>query len=175
MSTHQKLEIQKKTYGIAIGCIAMSAVLLLMARNRAVPTQVVDVSMEEKAQEYVRDCTLDECYSSGCNAESAPYMCVRHNGGPHGGCSPGEWIWWTCDDQCTIEKCADMEIPEDTASCANIECGDDWCNGGQTCGPDVPYQCKNGSARFGCSADVWQWTLYTGDATCSDCCDSTTC
>jgi hypothetical protein len=34
---------------------------------------------------HTRDCLFDECYATACNAEFAPYTCLFHNGGPHGG------------------------------------------------------------------------------------------
>jgi len=199
MTTYQTCEIQyatteeqhsiespsmknKKTiYGIATGCIAISLVIFFAASNRVVPNQVMeDVSMENvsigRAKTTVRACTFGECYSSSCNAKVAPFTCLRHNGGTHGGCSPTEWTESTCDDQCSLEHCADISIPEDTASCAGVECGDDWCTTiGQTCGPSVPYQCTKGSSRFGCSANPLEWTLFSKDTVCSVCCDATTC
>eukprot|EP00555_Chaetoceros_dichaeta_P003421 CAMPEP_0198250482 /NCGR_PEP_ID=MMETSP1447-20131203/1659_1 /TAXON_ID=420782 /ORGANISM="Chaetoceros dichaeta, Strain CCMP1751" /LENGTH=197 /DNA_ID=CAMNT_0043935327 /DNA_START=109 /DNA_END=702 /DNA_ORIENTATION=+ len=174
-STNKKRNI----YGIVTGCIAISVVILLAASNRVVSNQVMDdVSMDVSmggAKTTVRACSFAECYSSSCNANVAPFTCLRHNGGPHGGCSPVEWSGPTCDDQCSMEHCGDMAIPEDTNSCAGVECGDDWCTIGQTCGPSVPYQCKDGSARFGCSADPLAWTLLSKDTECSVCCDATTC
>jgi hypothetical protein len=43
------------------------------------------------------------------------------------------------------------------------------------CGSSAPYQCRGGSATFGCSSDPLEWTLRTSDSTCSGCCDYTTC
>jgi hypothetical protein len=34
---------------------------------------------------HARDCLFDECYATKCNAAFAPYTCLFHNGGPHGG------------------------------------------------------------------------------------------
>jgi hypothetical protein len=32
-----------------------------------------------------RSCTFKECFGNSCNQESAPFICLRHNGGPHMG------------------------------------------------------------------------------------------
>ena len=34
---------------------------------------------------YVRPCSFTECFATGCDAATAPYTCLFHNGGPHGG------------------------------------------------------------------------------------------
>uniref|UniRef100_A0A7S2R5B5 Uncharacterized protein n=1 Tax=Eucampia antarctica TaxID=49252 RepID=A0A7S2R5B5_9STRA len=171
-------EAKKQSYyhRITIGCIVtLSCVLLLVTYNSIAAHDEGAAIPIEGAKGPARNCNFDECFDSSCNADVAPYMCMRHNGGPHGGCSPIEWTSFTCDDQCSMKKCAEMEIPEDTNNCAGVECGADWCKNGQLCNTDVSYQCQNGSARYGCSADPLQWTLFTHDSTCSDCCDTTTC
>jgi hypothetical protein len=33
----------------------------------------------------VRSCTFKECFGNSCNQEAAPFICLRHNGGPHMG------------------------------------------------------------------------------------------
>merc|ERR1712008_464061 len=67
----------------------------------------------------VRSCTFDECYASPCDAHIAPYTCLLHNGGPHGGCSSDEWTKETCDDQCNLSACGSIPIPTDMDSCEN--------------------------------------------------------
>jgi hypothetical protein len=34
---------------------------------------------------HTRACLFDECYATKCNGAVAPYTCLFHNGGPHGG------------------------------------------------------------------------------------------
>ena len=123
-----------------------------------------------------RDCTFDECYASHCNQEVAPFTCLFHNGGPHGGCSPVPWNKDTCDDSCSLTDCHELAIPDSVKGCTD-PCPPNWCQeaGGQVCPPPVPYQCMAGSARFGCSADSLTWALYTDGATCSSCCDASSC
>lgn len=89
--------------------------------------------------------------------------------------SPVAWSAFTCDDQCDLSGCDSLDIPDDTEGCAGQECGKQWCAGGQVCHIDVPYQCTEGSARFGCSTDEYQWSLKVDDATCSKCCDMASC
>jgi hypothetical protein len=40
-------------------------------------------------------CTFMEC-SKSCDHIEAPYLCLNHNGGPHGGCSSTPWVVGTC-------------------------------------------------------------------------------
>eukprot|EP00593_Proboscia_inermis_P010595 CAMPEP_0171316848 /NCGR_PEP_ID=MMETSP0816-20121228/76241_1 /TAXON_ID=420281 /ORGANISM="Proboscia inermis, Strain CCAP1064/1" /LENGTH=186 /DNA_ID=CAMNT_0011809415 /DNA_START=9 /DNA_END=569 /DNA_ORIENTATION=+ len=127
------------------------------------------------ATTQVRDCSFEECFASSCDARTAPFICQRFQGGPHGGCSASPWVEGTCDDSCNLEVCESLSIPADTESCLGVQCGEEWCDNGQMCGDSAPYQCQVGSARFGCAGDYYQWTLKTASAVCSDCCDVTTC
>eukprot|EP00977_Amphora_coffeiformis_P023206 scaffold12514_cov145-Amphora_coffeaeformis.AAC.2 len=44
-----------------------------------------DNNIPMEAEAHARACTFDECNASNCNHEVAPYTCLFHNGGPHGG------------------------------------------------------------------------------------------
>jgi len=123
----------------------------------------------------VRDCTFNECFDTSCDKKLAPFVCERWNGGPMGGCSPTPWLEGTCDDFCNLSNCESLPIPPTTDSCQDVQCSIEWCESPQLCGSDVPYQCTNGSGRFGCSDDPLQWTLRSSTSTCSECCDITTC
>jgi hypothetical protein len=68
-----------------------------------------------------------------------------------------------------------MVIPDSTESCEGVTCSVKWCKGDQKCGNNAPFQCVEGSSRFGCGSDKFSWTLKTSDATCSECCDVTMC
>jgi hypothetical protein len=146
------------------------------AQQQPVAAQKMSMTMdaEMEGSSKSRDCTFDECYGSACNAKVAPYTCLFHNGGPHGGCSPTPWISFTCDDACDLSKCDTLDIPDSTKGCTEA-CTKEWCKGEQICPSDVPYQCVDGSARFGCSTDDLTWTLRTDSATCSECCDASQC
>jgi hypothetical protein len=131
-------------------------------------------SNEDIAIAPLSPCTFDECNASNCDHTLAPYTCLRHNGGPHGGCSAVPWADWTCTDQCDLTGCEGLSIPEDSESC-DVDCDQEWCDSGRLCGPEVPYQCTAGSSRFGCSADEYQWTFRSSAPSCSSCCNSITC
>lgn len=121
-------------------------------------------------------CTFAECIASHCDIVEAPYLCLFHNGGPHGGCSPVPWADGTCTVSCDQGGCDALDIPSDATSCDGTPCdGIEGSCGGQTCGPDVPYQCTAGAGRHGCSGDEYHWTAYTSPETCSSCCDARTC
>merc|ERR1712150_311234 len=95
------------------------------------------------------------------------------NGGWHGGCSPTPWLDYTCDVQCNLKVCDSYEIPTDL-SCKGIDCGAEWCGyGGKFCGSAAPYQCVDGSGRYGCSGDEHHWLV--GTIACNKCCDTNTC
>ena len=120
-------------------------------------------------------CTFDECTRSMCNAETAPYVCLFHNGGVHGGCSPVPWTPETCTTQCDVAGCDDLEIPDSVQDC-NQDCPQEWCEvGPRLCGSEAPYQCTDGASAFGCSADAYQWTFRVTEAACSSCCKASSC
>jgi hypothetical protein len=154
-----------------IAVIAIVATLSLVTRATGTKIQAPLESMSLTA----RPCTFKECFASNCNHDVAPYTCLFHNGGPHGGCSPTPWYPTTCDDQCSLTDCDKLEIPDDVSTCENRKCTSSWCEGGQVCPKDAPFQCVDGSGRFGCSMDALHWTLRVGTNVCTDCCDTTTC
>lgn len=119
-------------------------------------------------------CSFKECYASNCNHKVAPFTCLFHNGGPHGGCSPTPWVSGSCTKSCDLSNCAGMDIPKGTDSC-DKPCKKEVCTGERLCHSDAPYQCTGGSATFGCSVGKLEWTLKTSSETCSSCCDATSC
>mmetsp|Transcript_11724 Transcript_11724/g.19489 ORF Transcript_11724/g.19489 Transcript_11724/m.19489 type:complete len:214 (-) Transcript_11724:134-775(-) len=158
-----------------IGVIAACMLLLggSSSNNGAATTTSMALEGMTATTSAARACTLAECFASSCNHEVAPYTCLRHNGGPHGGCSPIEWTKASCTEQCDLSGCDDIDIPDDTPSCEKA-CTKEWCKAG-SCGGDVGYTCTSGAARYGCSADALQWTLRTSSDTCSACCDASLC
>lgn len=42
-------------------------------------------------------CSFEDCYASKCNQKVAPFTCLIHNGGPHGGCSATPWVAGSCE------------------------------------------------------------------------------
>lgn len=138
------------------------------------PTKSLDVPVEGMALlSKTRDCVFQECLDASCNAATAPYLCVFHNGGPHGGCSPVPWSEETCDDSCNVSPCTTLPFPDDVSSCKNQKCSREWCEAAsmQRCGPTVPYQCTQGAGRLGCSDDPYHWVLNG----CNSCCDVASC
>lgn len=121
-----------------------------------------------------RACSFKECYASSCNQKVAPFTCLFHNGGPHGGCSATPWVSGTCTISCDLSHCAGLDIPKDTDSC-DKPCKKEVCTADRLCNANAPYQCTSGAATFGCALDKLEWTLKTSSQTCSSCCDATTC
>lgn len=117
-------------------------------------------------------CTFMEC-SKSCDHTEAPYLCLTHNGGPHGGCSSTPWVIGTCTTSCNQSGCDTLKIPDDMKSCEGVSCNNK--QGECTCEHDAPYQCLDGSAAHGCSDESYHWTAYTSVETCSKCCDTRTC
>mmetsp|Transcript_577 Transcript_577/g.1070 ORF Transcript_577/g.1070 Transcript_577/m.1070 type:complete len:217 (+) Transcript_577:80-730(+) len=136
---------------------------------------VANVDLEGAARPMTTPCTFEECIHSQCDHESAPYTCLFHNGGPHGGCSSIPWAEGTCTTQCDLSHCDSLDIPGETPSCKNVACPKGWCSGGQVCPEEVSFQCTGGSGTFGCSSDEYHWTVGTTGGVCTQCCDTTTC
>mmetsp|Transcript_22269 Transcript_22269/g.33786 ORF Transcript_22269/g.33786 Transcript_22269/m.33786 type:complete len:208 (+) Transcript_22269:132-755(+) len=135
-----------------------------------------EVNLPVLSGQSIRSCDFEECNAANCDPQTAPYTCLFHNGGPHGGCSSIQWMSGTCDEQCNLANCEDEPLPDDVDTCDNVECGK-WCDdlGLSVCGPAAPYQCQEGSGRFGCSDDEFHWTFKSSTNLCSSCCDGRTC
>lgn len=116
------------------------------------------------------ECTITECFTSGC-PQTSPFLCRSNNG-----CSSSTWLIGTCLTQCTLANCS-LDIPSNAKSCHGIPCSKEWCHDhkGQMCGMVAPYQCLDGSSRFGCTDDEFGWGIRVGENVCSDCCDTRTC
>lgn len=122
----------------------------------------------------IRQCTFEECKSSGCDASINPNLCVDPNG-PFNGCNPEPWTEEACALSCSLTDCATQSAGEGDATCEGMQCPTDRCSTDyQLCGSDQPYQCLSGSAAMGCSDDPFGWPLVA-DTICGDCCDTRTC
>jgi hypothetical protein len=96
----------------------------------------------EGATEQYRACTFAECKRGGCDAASAPFLCVDPLTA-YMGCSAIGWDVASCADSCTMEACADAKPLASQASCKGIKCSADRCDPltrYQRCGDDAPYQ-----------------------------------
>mmetsp|Transcript_19107 Transcript_19107/g.41363 ORF Transcript_19107/g.41363 Transcript_19107/m.41363 type:complete len:211 (-) Transcript_19107:166-798(-) len=164
---------------IGFGSLLLVTFIAIYAsvKENATPSDLTSVDMLGRSSpSSASACTFKECSASRCNHEVAPFTCLFHNGGVHGGCSPIPWTVETCTTQCDLTGCDDLDIPDDVEDC-DVQCSDEWCTmGGQRlCGSTAQYQCMVGSSAFGCSDDRYQWTFRTSDASCSSCCNADTC
>lgn len=119
-----------------IGLVVIGAAVLLLSAtgghissqpkvgSTIYPVEVTSVARAVEASS--RPCTFDECYDSKCDQELAPYTCLFHNGGPHGGCGPAPWIEGTCTEQCDLRGCVDLPIPDNVEDC-DAPCSASWC------------------------------------------------
>jgi hypothetical protein len=124
------------------------------------------------ADDSVRSCTFEECTSAACDFSLAPYLCLFHNGGYHGGCSPSHWTSDSCTESCDLSTCTSLKIPDNVHSCRGVECSKSWCSGEQVCSNKAaPYQCLDGPGRYGCSDDEYHWVTNN----CPSCCDASLC
>lgn len=66
---------------------AMLLVMAVVATLSLVVWRAAGSSTEVplEGMSLARPCTFKECFASNCNHEAAPYTCLFHNGGPHGG------------------------------------------------------------------------------------------
>jgi hypothetical protein len=183
IETRPSWPLRSKLSLVVLGAIALACVAVL-GRSTSAASQQANLLPDSvsagstaflgSAKSTAPACTFHECYASNCNAKVAPYTCLFHNGGPHGGCSPVPWTPETCTQQCDLSNCDSLEISNEVPDC-DVECDKDWCDMGRLCGPEVPYQCSIGSSAFGCSADKYTWTLKTASTSCSSCCNINTC
>lgn len=62
---------------LLMAIVATTSLLAWMGSRHRVPLEGMSM--------VARPCTFEECFASNCNHEVAPYTCLYHNGGPHGG------------------------------------------------------------------------------------------
>jgi hypothetical protein len=75
---------------ILSGVVLMSGLAFAtLFRSTSPTTDVVDQDGGAKVpmlgMAKPRGCTFKECFENSCNKEAAPFLCLRHNGGPHMG------------------------------------------------------------------------------------------
>ena len=154
---------------LAVGLCAASALLLAVFGLRY-PGAVYDVDAATTfATTSPSACDFLTCEASGCDKEMNPHYCVDN-----GGCSPTPWRPEDCAEYCSLADCAARD-PDGADSCAGVDCPNARCEAALgLCGDDAPFQCLEGSARFGCSGDAYGWASVA-DTLCSSCCDARTC
>lgn len=170
-ATHERSS-PKKWMSIALISVLLLAGLSTLTRDGSQPS--ASQNLQGSSSPPPRSCIWSECVSSKCSPSTAPYTCLKWNGGPHGGCSVIPWVEGTCDDQCDLMECSNLPIPEGTKTC-DKPCPKTHCAKPSLCGLDVPYQCLEGSAANGCSDDEMHWTVSVQDTTCGECCDVSSC
>mmetsp|Transcript_21383 Transcript_21383/g.46431 ORF Transcript_21383/g.46431 Transcript_21383/m.46431 type:complete len:200 (-) Transcript_21383:161-760(-) len=157
-----------------VAALSMLLAVIFMKSSAGASATATSVPLLGSTNANSAPCTFDECYASNCNHKVAPFTCLRHNGGPHGGCSPTPWTAFTCTTQCDLSGCDDLDIPDDTESC-DTPCDESVCVGERLCDHDAPFQCTSGSAAFGCSVGKFEWTIRTNENTCNSCCNAKSC
>jgi hypothetical protein len=177
-SSSSRLRRNKKTLLLGLGAVLVVATAIAVCIPSSRAAVVNDVEMlGSSLTGTAKPCTFDECAGSNCNYDKAPFTCLFHNGGVHGGCSATPWAKFTCTTQCDLTDCASLEIPKGTKDCKQ-ECSKKWCDTqqGRLCDDEkAPYQCTDGASTYGCSADPYHWTIRVSATACSSCCEATLC
>jgi hypothetical protein len=176
VSAHTRSSTTWKTYLVGLAA-ALAVIVVVIANGGSNSTQNTesDVALAVELQGMAkvtatRACTFKECIAARCDHTLAPFTCLFHNGGPHGGCSDVAWSSDSCTDSCDLSGCSKLSIPSSVPSCKDQACTKEWCKIGQLCGSEYPYQCTDGPGRFGCSNDEYHWVLNE-----CPCCDATSC
>lgn len=140
----------------------------------------------------IRPCSLEECVSSPCeDPESTRFACLslQHDKQARGGCGAVPWTKTICADQCDASGCSwllrekidasQLQQPgsdENVVEDCDTECPKHWCERNRLCGAEAaPYQCTTGLSIYGCSADMYEWTVRSTDTDCSACCNTNFC
>jgi hypothetical protein len=74
--------------GLFVFAVSAAIFLGFTGREDSRPQDLATLSQQDIPMEGIADvrpCTFDECNGSSCNHDYAPYTCLWHNGGPHGG------------------------------------------------------------------------------------------
>ena len=171
-ATHERSSLKKWMSIVLVSVLVLAGLSTLTRDDVAQPS--AELNLQGSAAHTPRPCTWSECTSSKCSPSTAPYTCLKWNGGPHGGCSSTPWLVGTCDDQCSLTSCSTLPTPPGTATCSK-PCPKSHCALPSLCGLDVPYQCLEGSAANGCSDDEMHWTVDVQETTCGECCDVSSC
>lgn len=73
---------------VLVALVVCAVLALVVVKMIGGGTQETGPPIELEAhplKDGARDCTFNECFASNCDHESAPFTCLFHNGGPHGG------------------------------------------------------------------------------------------
>ena len=154
------------------------SLLLIFAVAVARPSTGKSVPPLSAVNQRIPSCTLTDCYGFQCDWSLAPFVCLQWNGGIHGGCSPSPWVQGTCDEQCDSSDCGSDAVTggDVEGGGCDVRCPPELClNEMRLCGGGAKYQCLVGSAAYGCSGDLFDWSVKTPETTCSKCCNANLC
>jgi len=160
---------------------------ILSDPNSTISTDDDDFADALRGVYIERACSFEECLSSPCrDASSTPFVCLalKHNQKVRGGCGETPWRPEVCLEQCNAIGCGhELQRVDEERSAkplgdvdCDVACPEHWCRHHRLCGNENhAYQCTDGGAKYGCSADKFRWTLRSNDSECSSCCKTTTC
>lgn len=170
---------------LVLSVILLVSILLIIGAN--VPATTVTIESPSSSSSSSSplpftcgECNFEQCVSDMC-AKTQPYLCTA--GAAAHGCGPDAEMWpqsGSCTSCCSTKNCQ-RTIAKGAGghpSCVN-ECSSDQCAylssiSDQKCGEEAPYVCLAGSARMGCSDNIFYYAA-TLPTICSRCCDTISC
>ena len=170
---------------LVLSVILLVSILLIIGAN--VPATTVTIESPSSSSSSSSplpftcgECNFEQCVSDMC-AKTQPYLCTA--GAAAHGCEPDAEMWpqsGSCTSCCSTKNCQ-RTIAKGAGghpSCVN-ECSSDQCAylssiSDQKCGEEAPYVCLAGSARMGCSDNIFYYAA-TLPTICSRCCDTISC
>ena len=152
--------------------------LSLSPKPASIPMQV------SRNSDATPSCSLSSCTSSGCNWDSAPFLCLE--GGSTGGCADEATTWTSqnggCSSFCDLSDCSGIleragsgaegaeDLPRSCDLCDGDQCSVLAGQSSQACGKAAPFVCLSGAATWGCADDALAWASAP-ETTCGECCD----
>eukprot|EP00903_Cladosiphon_okamuranus_P011407 g10750.t1 len=135
----------------------------------------------QASRDSVPPCGLMSCTSSGCDWDSAPFLCLE--GGSTRGCADKAATWArgdSCTSFCDLSGCADTveeagseggkDLPRRCLDCDDKQCSKLAAQWSQACGKVAPFVCLSGAATWGCADSELAWASAPS-TTCGECCD----
>ena len=171
---------------LVLSVILLVSILLIIGANIPATTVTIESPSSSSSSSSsplpftCGECNFQQCVSDMC-AKTQPYLCTA--GAAAHGCGPDAEMWpqsGSCTSCCSTKNCQ-RTIAKGAGghpSCVN-ECSSDQCAylssiSDQKCGEEAPYVCLNGSARMGCSDNIFYYAA-TLPTICSRCCDTISC
>ena len=170
---------------LVLSVILLVSILLIIGANIATTVTIESPSSSSSSSSSplpftCGECNFEQCVSDMC-AKTQPYLCTA--GAAAHGCGPDAEMWpqsGSCTSCCSTKNCQRTIVKGAGGhpSCVN-ECSSDQCAylssiSDQKCGEEAPYVCLAGSARMGCSDNIFYYAA-TLPTICSRCCDTISC